>query len=111
MEHTPVPWDIQNKLDLDGSNARLEVVKGINKDGSKDLPTIVRMLNLSEQSYTNARFIVQACNAHEELLSLLQRAVPYMKTVSRNDTGGYSDNDPTLYEEIRDTVARLQVTL
>ena len=41
----------------------------------------------------------------DELLSILQRAAPYIKTVSRNDTGGYSDNNPTLYEDILAAIA------
>ena len=54
----------------------------------------------------DAEFIVQACNVHEDLLALLQRAAPYIKTVSRNDTGDYSNNDPTLYEDILAAVAK-----
>ena len=71
-DHTPVPWDVQNKGVLGERSARHEIVQGINPDGSKNLPTIVRMPNLSDRSYANARFIVQACNAHDDLLAALE---------------------------------------
>ena len=76
QKHTPTPWDIQNKgLGVSVNNrssARVEVVQGINLDGSTDLPKIARMPDLSDRSYANARFIVQACNAHEDLLAALE---------------------------------------
>ncbi len=68
-KHTPGPWDVQNKGTLGCRSARHEVVAGINRDGSKNLPTIVRMPDLSEASYANAAFIVRACNAHDDLLA------------------------------------------
>ena len=72
QQHTPVPWDVQNKGVLTKRSARHEIVQGINPDGSKNLPTIVRMPDLSHRSYANARFIVQACNAHDDLLAALE---------------------------------------
>ena len=35
-----------------------------------------------------------------DFLALLKLALPYIKTVSRNDMGGYSDLTPTLYEDM-----------
>lgn len=74
-KHTPEPWDVQNKGHLYGPSARHEVVNGINIDGSKNLPTICRMPDLSEQSYANARLIaaapdlLAACRAALDLIS------------------------------------------
>jgi hypothetical protein len=75
QQHSPIPWDIQNKGNLYGRDARVEVVMGSNLDGSRLLPKIVRMPDISDLSYANARFIVQACNAHEELLAALKAFV------------------------------------
>lgn len=51
--HTPGPWNIQNKGNLYlGKSARVEVVKEAKK--------IVRMPDLSETSYDNARLIAAA---------------------------------------------------
>ena len=74
-DHTQTPWDIQNKGHVYDRSGRVEVVKGINPDGSKLLPRIVRMPDLSNESYANARFIVQAVNAHDELLGLCEQAI------------------------------------
>ena len=41
-----------------------------------------------------------------ELLALLERAAPYIKTISRNDVPGYEENDPALYEEIQAAIAK-----
>ena len=74
MAHTPTPWDVQNKGHLGQRGARHEVVAGINRDGGKILPTIVRMPDLSSQSYANAEFIVRAVNCYDTLVSELQEA-------------------------------------
>lgn len=68
MEHTPGPWDVQNKGVLGERSARHEVVQGVNSDGRKNLPTIVKMPDLSERSYANARLIAAA----PELLDALE---------------------------------------
>jgi hypothetical protein len=70
--HTPGPWDVQNKGNLYGRNARHEVVEGINKDGSKNLPTICKMPDLSERSYANARLIASAPELLGALEAMLQ---------------------------------------
>jgi len=59
-KHTPGPWDVQNKGRLGTSSARHEVVQGVNVDGSVNLKKIVKMPDLSEQSYANARLIAAA---------------------------------------------------
>lgn len=59
-EHTPGPWDIQNKGDLNGQSARLEIVEGVNENGSLDLPTIATMPDLTDLSYQRARLIAAA---------------------------------------------------
>ena len=59
-KHTPGPWDVQNKGVLGTRSARHEVVQGINVSGEKNLPTIVRMPDLSYRSYANARLIAAA---------------------------------------------------
>ena len=67
-------------------------------------------------------FLVNSCGCHfrlngvmrwcplhgaaPELLALLKRAAPYIKTISRNDQGGYSEHDPCLYEEIQAAIAK-----
>ena len=93
QQHTPGPWTF-HRLEPDPHgvimiggweiSTRLYDVVG----GSPGVAPI--------RNKADARLIAAA----PDLLSLLQRAAPYMKTVSRNDTGGYSDNDPTLYEDI-----------
>lgn len=42
-----------------------------------------------------------------DLIAALGLALPYIKTVSRNDSGGYSENIPTLYEDLKALLARL----
>jgi len=59
-KHTPGPWDVQNKGVLGKRSARHEVVQGINVNGKKNLPTIVKMPDLSDRSYANARLIAAA---------------------------------------------------
>lgn len=80
MEHTPGPWDVQNKGTLGTRSARHEVVAGINKDGRKNLPKIVKMPDLTARSYANARLI----SAAPELLEAC-------KLVYRNLKPIYSD--------------------
>mgnify|MGYP001598047020 CR=1 FL=1 len=89
MAHTPGPWIAQNV----GGKGWFIVTED-------DL--ILAMTLKSDDSDEADACLVAAA---PELLSLLQRAAPYMKTVSRNDTGGYSDNDPTLYEDILAAIA------
>ena len=108
QKHTPGPWELHRMyfnraIPLpDEKDCR---ISGPGDD--KQVAILTHNFGLSaDEMMANARFIVQACNAHEELLSLLQRAVPWMKVVSSNDMGGYSDNDPTLYEEILAAIAR-----
>ena len=69
MGTTPGPWDIQNKGDLYGSSARLEVVKGLNKDGKTVLPTIATLQDLTPEAYANARLMATA----PDLLSALEQ--------------------------------------
>ena len=76
-KHTPLPWDVQNKGNLHGVNARHEVVEGVN-NGEKNLPTIARMPDLSERSYANAAFIVRCCNCHDELVGALKSVIQDM---------------------------------
>lgn len=64
MKHTPEPWDIQNKGNLHGPSARVEVVEGINRDGSVNLRCVVKMPDLSDRSYANAELIVAARNSY-----------------------------------------------
>ena len=66
-QHTPGPWDIQNKGDLYGKSGRVEVVAGRNLENEKNLPKIVRMPDLSERSYANARLIAAAPDFRDEL--------------------------------------------
>jgi len=71
MKHTQGPWDVQNKGNLYGRSARHEVVEGISEGGDKPLPTIVKMPDLSDRSYANARLI----SAAPELLDALKEVV------------------------------------
>ena len=88
MEHTPVPWDVQNKGVLGERSARHEIVQGINRDGSVNLPKIVKMPDLSDRSYANARFIVDAVNAHDDLLAALHL---YLRLDNDHRAGGEID--------------------
>jgi hypothetical protein len=72
MNHTPTPWDVQNKGILGSRSARHEVVAGKVDISIPNQPTICKMPDLSGRSYANARFIVQAVNSHDELLDLLK---------------------------------------
>ena len=45
-------------------------------------------------------------DAFDELLELLKRAAPYMKTVSRSGSS-YDENDPNLYEEMVAAIAKV----
>jgi len=73
-KHTPGPWDRQNKGNVIGPSARHEVVAGINKDGSKYLPTICRMPGLSDEDYANACLIAAAPDLLEACKVLLKGA-------------------------------------
>lgn len=71
--HTPGPWDRQNKGDLYGPSARLEIVAGThNGYATKNLPTIAKMKGLREVDYANAEFIVRAVNCYDALLEALK---------------------------------------
>jgi len=86
QKHTPAPWDVQNKGVLGERSARHEVVQGINVNGKKNLPTIVKMPDLSDRSYANARLIAAA----PELLAALEWAV---EAAERHNNGGSLDYD------------------
>ncbi len=60
-------WTTQNKGTLGTRSARHEVVEGVNCDGSKNLPTVVRMPDLSPQSYERALLIASAPKLLEAL--------------------------------------------
>lgn len=70
MDYLKGPWDVQNKGTL-GRSARVEVVRGVNVDGSKNLPTVLKMPDLSERSYALAHGIA----ALPDLLEVVQRLV------------------------------------
>ena len=59
-KHTSGPWDVQNKGTLGTPSARVEVVEGVFQGDEDDLPTVVIMPDLSEQSYARARLIAAA---------------------------------------------------
>jgi len=61
-QFTPGPWDVQNKGTLGGRSARHEVVAGTfgGYGDGRNLPTIAKMPDLSEQSYANARLLAAA---------------------------------------------------
>lgn len=58
----------------------------------------------SEEVATNACLIAVA----PDMLRLLKRVAPYMKTVSRSGHYGYETNDPTLYEDILYAIAKAE---
>lgn len=74
---TPGPWDIQNKGDLHGRSARVEVVKGTNEDGQTLLPTIATLPDLTPENYANARLMAAA----PDLLLALEQLCTAMLTV------------------------------
>ena len=105
MAHTPGPWHWENTPGRVARVRELHDSKGVKLlygglDGYLMGDPII--VSDAEEAEGNSLLIAAA----PELLSLLQRAAPYMKTVSRNDTGGYSDNDPTLYEDILAAIAK-----
>lgn len=73
MATTPGPWDIQNKGNLYGSSARLEVVKGINQHSRKAFPTIAKLKGLSPEDYANARLMAAAPEMLAALGGFVQR--------------------------------------
>ncbi len=89
-KHTPGPWDVQNKGVLGSRSARHEVVAGVNVDGSKNLPTIVKMPDLSSRSYANAALIA----AVPDLLKALKDAANEMSCAITGlsvDPAAYAD--------------------
>jgi hypothetical protein len=72
-KHTPGKWDVQNKGTLGTRSARHEVVAGTNVDGSKNLPTICRMPDLSARSYANARLIAACPTMYEFIRSRAEK--------------------------------------
>jgi hypothetical protein len=87
-KHTPGPWDRQNKGNVIGPSARHEVVAGINKDGSKYLPTICRMPGLSDEDYANARLITAAPDLLEAAKVLISSLVWERKRSGITYAGG-----------------------
>ena len=61
-QHTPGPWDLQNKGDLYSPSGRVEIVGGVKVEGRRNLPTVIRMKDLSDRSYADARRIVACVN-------------------------------------------------
>jgi len=68
--HTP--WDVKNAGTLGTPSARHEIVDNKGR-------RIVKMPNLSEQSYTDAALIVRAVNAHDELIVVLTGILEWYK--------------------------------
>ena len=91
MNHTPIPWDVQNKGVLGERSARHEIVAGVNRDGSRNLPTICKMPDLSERSYANAAFIVKAVNCHDALLKACKLCEAVLTEHEQYD--GFNDDD------------------
>ena len=97
MEHTRGPWRVnlhQGTCHLGvGIEAESDVVVSVScADCQGDEPRLTEV---------NARFIVQACNAHEDLLAALQVLVltphilPYLEA-----------NDPMALEQARAAIAK-----
>lgn len=80
MNHTPTPW--QAYSDADHNQAQV-VLQG---DGIRSVIATCYRGNLCEEHggshEGNAQFIVRACNAHEELVALLDDAVTGRHAIS-----------------------------
>ena len=66
QKHTPVPWDIAAHMTYTIADAQGRVIASTRT---------LSFLN-TEEAISNARFIVQAVNAHEDLLAALERLLP-----------------------------------
>jgi len=105
-EHTSEPWDVQNKGILGTGSARHEVVQGVNRDGSKNLPRITRMPDLSYSSYANAKRIVACVNA---CAGINPEAVPDLLAACRLSLERYDYSDTRWARETCD-VCRAAIT-
>ena len=71
-QHTPTPWAIRSCDRFEGGEPVTEIYS-----------TVTNEVIANDQTYypqavkpKNSRLIVQACNAHEELLAALERLLP-----------------------------------
>ncbi len=77
-EHTKGPLSVQNKGNIYGRSARVEVVEGVvgnEKPLPKRLPTVARMKDLSDSSYANAHLFAAA----PELLDALENCADLLE--------------------------------
>lgn len=101
-KHTKGPWDVQNKGTLGTRSARHEVVEGTNVDGSVNLPTVVKMPNLSQKSYDRATLIAAA----PDLLKALKNAADALDRWDGLD--GWDDNDANALNNARAQIDRAE---
>jgi hypothetical protein len=69
-EHTPTPWDRKNTGTPTGNPGHL-LFAGTRK--------IARLVELDEENYANAEFIIRACNAHDDLLTALRQTAQQLR--------------------------------
>ena len=67
MNHTPGPWEFAPGYDNTDGDLSLGGIIGA--DGTH----IVRVWNDQDNAKADAQFIITACNAHEELVSIVEK--------------------------------------
>ena len=91
QRHTPTPWDIAAHMTYTIADAQGRVIASTRT---------LSFLN-TEEAISNARFIVQAVNAHEALLAALQVLV-----VTPHILYYLEANDPMALEQARAAIAK-----
>ncbi len=91
MEHTKLPWHLQDRLTLRNNPCGIDVMgddkrvcimpDGATTGGGRAFP----------EQWNNAQFIVQACNSHYELIEACKRALSYCVANFENDNTDKDD--------------------
>lgn len=74
-QHTPTPWMISPCGAMAPDDVMIVADFGRNENGIQQISTVAKALSIrqtKEVTAANAAFIVRACNAHEELVRMLQ---------------------------------------
>lgn len=91
MNHTPGPLQIKRESDNQGYKGIVLMTPG----GS----CIANMvMQLDDTELANAKFIIQACNAHEELVKSLKEMTTILSAI-QNTLTGYLTPDSTLDQD------------
>ena len=91
QKHTPIPWDIAARMTYTIADAQGRVITSM-RTGRDVSP---------EEAISNARFILQAVNAHEDLLAALQVLVLTPHILDHLEA-----NDPMALKQARAAIAK-----